>query len=718
MSHSVPGNPDGAVRASQEPAVKSDSPRPTCEPGLRGNEQDANQSVRSSTGARMAPGLRGNEQDANQSVRSSTGARMAPGLRGNEQDANQSVRSSTGARMERRAERRAAELQRTRRIEKAVSWSRLATVLLAAVLVWLSVQAKLFPLVWAAVPALLFLVLVVLHERVLQRANRLERAQTFYRQILDRLGGDWRAGGRPGSRFADEHAEHVYAADLDLFGPDSLFKLLSRTRTRGGDELLASWLLQPAPPNVVRRRQDAVRELAPHLDFRERLAVRGRLARTDIDPEALRAWAEGGVGSALPGAGGREFLMRALLVLAAVTNLLTVTGWMIWNWGPSPFLAVAMLEVLWSLAVRRRFAAATGGVTRASRDLNLIASLLEVIEREPFESDLLVELAQELRSGDGTTASRNARQLQRLVDLLDSMRNALFVPFGLLLLWTPQLAYAIDSWRRRHGDRVATWLRVLAEVEALASLASHAFEHPNHTFPTLVEPAGKGRPLLVGRQLGHPLLPEETCVANDISLATVSTDAIEGTRPASDETQSPAQCLIVSGSNMSGKSTLLRTVGTNVVLALAGAPVRARSLLLVPLAIGSQIQLRDSLAEGQSRFYAEITKLKSVLDLTGQETPVLFLLDEILHGTNSHDRRVGAEALVRGLLDRGAIGLVTTHDLALARIADDSAGSSLRNVHFRDDLANGEIQFDYRLREGTVTRSNALDLMRQVGLDV
>ena len=619
--------------------------------------------------------------------------------------------------MERRAERRTAELLRTRRIEKAVSWSRLATVLLAAVLVWLSVQAKLFPLVWAAVPALLFLVLVVLHERVLQRANRLERAQTFYRHILDRLGGDWRAGGQPGSRFADEHAEHVYAADLDLFGPDSLFKLLSRTRTRGGDELLASWLLQPAPPDVVRGRQEAVRELAPRLDFRERLAVRGRLARTDIDPEALRAWAEGGVRSALPGAGGREFLVRALLGLAAAANLLTVTGWMIWSWGPSPFLAVAMLEVLWSLAVRRHIKAATGGVTRASRDLNLIASLLEVIEREPFESNHLVELAQELRSGDGTTASRNARQLQRLVDLLDSMRNALFVPFGLLLLWTPQLAYAIDSWRRRHGDRVATWLRALAEVEALTSLASHAFEHPDHTFPTLVEPAEKRRPLLDGRQLGHPLLPEETCVANDISLAAAPTDATDsvlGTRVA----RSPAQCLIVSGSNMSGKSTLLRTVGTNVVLALAGAPVRARSLRLTPLAIGTSIQLRDSLAEGQSRFYAEITKLKSVLDLTDQGTPVLFLLDEILHGTNSHDRRVGAEALVRGLLDRGAIGLVTTHDLALARIADDAAGSSLRNVHFRDDLANGEIQFDYRLREGTVTRSNALDLMRQVGLDV
>ncbi len=614
-----------------------------------------------------------------------------------------------------RAEQRTALLRRTRRFEKAVSWSRLVTVLLAAVLVWLSVQGRLFSLLWAAVPVLCFLVLIVLHERILRRARRLERARDFYRQILDRLDGDWRAGGRPGSRFGDEHAEHVYAADLDLFGPDSLFLMLNRARTRGGDELLASWLLRPAPPNVVRKRQEAVRELAPRLDFREHLAASGRIARTDLDPEALVSWAEGvsaeGEGRpALRGAGGRVFLVRALLGLVAVGNVLTVTGWMIWSWGPSPFLALALPQVLCTLTMRGRFRAATDGVTRASRDLNLVSSLLEVIEREPFESSRLVELANRLQSDDGITGSRSARHLQRLVDLLDSMHNAVFAPFGLLLLWTPQLAYAIDSWRRRHGDRVAAWLGTLAEVEALASLASHAFEHPDDTFPTLVETTGGQRPMLAGRQLGHPLLPAEDCVANDVHLACPPED-ISHTGP-------PAQCLIVSGSNMSGKSTLLRTVGTNVVLALAGAPVRARSLRLTPLAIGSSLQLKDSLAEGQSRFYAEITKLRSVLDLTDQETPVLFLLDEILHGTNSHDRRVGAEGLIRGLLDRGAIGLVTTHDLALARIADDSASSSIRNVHFRDELEDGEIRFDFRLREGTVTRSNALDLMRQVGLKV
>ncbi|MYB19669.1 MAG: DNA mismatch repair protein MutS [Holophagales bacterium] len=609
---------------------------------------------------------------------------------------------------ERRAAQRDGELQRARRIERTVSWSRLAAVLLLAVLAWLSIQEKLLPLPVAASPALLFLALVVVHERVVRRVTLLERSRTFYRQSLARLDGDWRQGGHGGTHVAAEHAGHLYADDLDLFGPDSLFRMLSRSRTRGGDELLAAWLLAPAAPEVVRRRQNAVKELAPRLGFRERLAVQGVAARSELDPAALAGWAERNTSGGLPGSQG-SVLVRTLLALAAAVNVLTLSGWLLWGWGPSPFLAAAVLEILWSLSVRRRIATAVVGVARASRDLNLLAVLLDLVERERFESPLLVELAAELTNEDGTTASTSAGRLRRLVDLLDSMRNAFFVPFGLLLLWTPQVAYAIDSWRRRYGGRVGTWLRVVAEIEALASLASHAFEHPEDIFPTVVAPGGDRRAVFVGHGLGHPLLPEPVCVSNDVVLATDSADAGPGPAP---------QALIVSGSNMSGKSTLLRTVGTNVALALAGAPVRARSLRLTPLAIGSSIQLHDSLAEGQSRFYAEITKLKSVLDLTAEPMPVLFLLDEILHGTNSHDRRAGAEALIRGLLDRGAIGLVTTHDLALASIAEDPAESRLRNVHFQDKLEDGRIHFDYQLREGTVTRSNALDLMRQVGLDV
>jgi DNA mismatch repair ATPase MutS len=226
-------------------------------------------------------------------------------------------------------------------------------------------------------------------------------------------------------------------------------------------------------------------------------------------------------------------------------------------------------------------------------------------------------------------------------------------------------------------------------------MAGYAFENPDDVFPEVVE-AG---PLFDAEALGHPLLPRDRCVRNDLRLDTA------------------LQVLVVSGSNMSGKTTLLRSVGVNTVLALAGAPVRARRLRLSTLAVGASIRVHDSLQDGTSRFYAEITRVRQLMDLAGAGLPLLFLLDEVLHGTNSSDRRVGAEAIVRGLLERGAVGLVTTHDLALAELAESLAPRA-RNVHFEDQLEGDRIAFDYRLRPGVVRRSNALALMRAVGLHV
>jgi DNA mismatch repair ATPase MutS len=239
------------------------------------------------------------------------------------------------------------------------------------------------------------------------------------------------------------------------------------------------------------------------------------------------------------------------------------------------------------------------------------------------------------------------------------------------------------------------WIDAVAELEALASLAGQAYEHPADCWPELVE----GAPCLVARAAGHPLLAEARCVRNDVSL------------------DAQRRVLVVSGSNMSGKSTLLRTIGTNAVLAQAGAPVRAAALRMTPLAVGASIRLHDSLQEGHSRFYAEIRRLRQIVDATEGPLPVLFLLDEVLHGTNSHDRRIGAEAVVRSLVARGAIGLVTTHDLALARLAE-SPELHAANVHFQDELIDGQMHFDYRMRPGVVTRSNAIELMRAVGLEV
>ena len=264
------------------------------------------------------------------------------------------------------------------------------------------------------------------------------------------------------------------------------------------------------------------------------------------------------------------------------------------------------------------------------------------------------------------------------------------------LLVPEQVAVAIDRWHRAHGPAVARWLRAVGEIEALSALSTHAYEHPSDPFPVLV-PDG---PLFEAEGLGHPLLTEEAAVRNSVTLG--------GTG---------SRVIVVSGSNMSGKSTLLRSVGINVVLALAGAPVRADRLRLSPLALGATLRVEDSLQEGRSRFYAEIVRIRAIVDRARGAVPVLFLLDEILHGTNSHDRRIGAEAIVRALVGAGAIGLVTTHDLALTELPANLSVTAI-NMHFEDRLEDGRMVFDYRMRPGVVEHSNALALMRAVGLDV
>src|SRR5215216_4764309 len=267
---------------------------------------------------------------------------------------------------------------------------------------------------------------------------------------------------------------------------------------------------------------------------------------------------------------------------------------------------------------------------------------------------------------------------------------------SLPLLLGTHLAWAIERWRTGHGRHIRAWLLAAGDFEALASLSAYRYEHPADPFPTIAA----GAPAhLDGRSLGHPLLPAARMVRNDVRLD-------GGTR-----------LIVVSGSNMSGKSTLLRTVGINAVMGLAGAPVRAESLTLTPLAIGATLRIQDSLQEGRSRFYAEITRVRELTDIANSPTPLLFLLDELLHGTNSHDRLVGASGVLRSLVDHGAIGLITTHDLALTAIVD-ALQPRAANAHFEDWFDAGEMRFDYRLKPGPVTRSNALALMRAVGLDV
>lgn len=586
----------------------------------------------------------------------------------------------------RRLAERRARADVLARQDRRLSNARLATFAAGVALAAAVFFGRVIGVAWLAPPALLFVVLLFVHDRVIRRRERAERAVRFFEDGLARLAHQFAGRGEAGERFRDPH--HPYAEDLDLFGPGSLFELLCAARTREGEERLAGWLREPAPAAEVRARQEAVAELRDRLDLREDLAVLGEDVRAGLHARALRAWAE-----APP-----AFSVRALPLAAALLSALSLGAlglWLATPAGPIPFLAALALQGAFAQALRGPVARVASAVELPARDLGLLSELLERLERERPASARLAALRTAL-DAEGRPPSRRIAELRRLAELLDARRNQLFAPVAALLLWKSQCAFALERWRVHFGGALERWLDAASEIEALSSLARFAYERPDARFPELVEGAGAE---LEAEGLGHPLLAPERCVRNDVRL---------GAAPA---------LLVVSGSNMSGKSTFMRSLGTAVVLAQAGAPVCAVRLRLTPLQVGASLRIQDSLQEGTSRFYAELLRLRQIVDLAEGGAPVLFLLDEILHGTNSHDRAIGAEAVVRGLLGRRAIGLVTTHDLALARVADALAPRAA-NVHFEDQVVDGRVEFDYRLRPGVVTRSNALELMRAVGLAV
>ena len=563
---------------------------------------------------------------------------------------------------------------------------RLLVALAAVATIWYEFHG--LSLWWLAFPVGLFIALVWWQSRVERSAECMRRAVRFYEQGITRLENRWHGTGESGERFGDPH--HPYASDLDLFGRSSLFELLSTARTRGGEARLAAWLKAASPIAELIERHSAIDELRPGLDMREQIAVLGEDFRAGVDPDRLSKWA------AEPAKPFPVWQRRIALVLSII-GLATLLWWMGTDLtDPNAGLAVivmALIEGAFGYRMRARVMRILSTVEEPGRDLDLLSGVLESIEKQPFASARLAALRSAIHAGNGT-ASHQISRLRRLTDMVESLESPLIRAIGPLVLWGTQVAMALEQWRTENGAHVAAWLDAVSEMEALSSLANYSWEHPADPFPELAEANRPG--LLEGEDMRHPLLPEDRSVPNSVSLA------------------DPLRLLIVSGSNMSGKSTLLRTIGVNTVLALAGGPVRAKRLRISHLALGASIRTVDSLEEGHSRFMAEILRLKQVLELP---PPSLFLLDELLHGTNSHDRAIGSEGLVRALLDRGAIGLVTTHDLALSRVADD-LGPLAANVHFEDRLEGGRLVFDYRLRPGVVERSNALDLMRAVGLDV
>jgi hypothetical protein len=566
-----------------------------------------------------------------------------------------------------------------------ISHARLATFLSGAVLAWGVVYGGWMSVWWLAAPVAVFIGLVVAHDRVLFARDRVHRAVAWYEHGLARLDDRWSGMGASGDQFADP--DHLFSQDLDLFGTGSLFQLLNTAQTRTGETTLATWLLTPGDRKTVQDRQEAVRDLRPRVDMREQLAAAGADMRAAVDPGMLVRWA-----TATPALVGRW-----PQVLAAVLTVVTPLTFLAWNQGATIALpTVALLAI--ALCIRQ-FAARVNGVLHAAdgpaRELVILGAVCRIVRAESVTSSRLSVIRASLSTPDGEIPEA-VRQLQRLLERHDWAHNIIFTPIALLLFWQLHLAFAVERWRAHHGADIGRWLEGIGEFEALSALSVYAYEHPADPFPDVVDAVTP--PIYEAEALAHPLIPVSEAVANDVTL---------GVEP---------QVQIVSGSNMSGKTTLLRSLGVSVVMALMGAPVRARQLRLSPASLGATLRIEDSLQAGRSRFYAEVLRLGQVVAIA-RTGPTLFLFDELFHGTNSHDRTEGARGLLRSLLSLRAGGLVTTHDLALAEIADDMAPQTC-NVHFDDTLVEGEMRFDYRLKPGPVTRSNALAIMRAVGLDI
>jgi hypothetical protein len=645
------------------------------------------------------------------------------------------------------------------RVHLRIGNFKLAVIAAGLLLAWICFHRGSPSSYWLLLPVALYATLAVAHEQILRARGRSETAASFYRKGIARIEDRWAGTGQPGDRFRDE--KHVYADDLDLFGRGSLFELLSTARLPMGENRLAHWLCAPSPKPAILERHGLVAELRDKLDLHRDLAVTGEELRARLNPESLIGWAESN--PLMPGSAARVTAVLLALAFVATGIFYVKTDTAL------PILAVLLVEVFFRHGLRRNAEAVIDGISCNAEGLSLFADILKRFEREPFTSPRLQGFSAELQR-DGVSASRSIRQLARVVYWVDAHHSLLAHLVELPLLYSVHVAFAAEAWRRRTGTRMRTWVEIAGEMEALISLATYSFEHPHDPFPTFVDPSeslsgaapsypeprrvasqgadfsccddspssashapssakggdkssevpsasaarlgSKGgdlsSALFDGENLGHPLIPAAKCVPNSIRF------------------DGNTRVLLVSGSNMSGKSTLLRTAGINAVLAMAGAPVRGKSLRLTPLQIGTRIRSTDSLLEGRSNFYTEILHIRRVFDALAPDTSnasdirprlLLFLFDELLEGTNSKDRRIGAESLLRALLQHGAIGIVTTHDLALTEITA-ALGNAVRNMHFEDQVENGKMQFDYKLRDGVVTKSNALALMRLIGLDI
>lgn len=564
------------------------------------------------------------------------------------------------------------------RISFARFASFLAAIVMLGVIVWAHTPSWTWGIFFAAIAS--FVGLVLVHAKVLQRVTDARRGERLYAHGLLRVTGKFR---EIPCDLPPPPAGHPYADDLDVTGKGSLLHRLDRTQTRAGRIALESLLLEAAKPasaaerETLVARQAAVRELASLAALRERVAT--ELA-ADLDPAPLVMAMRSDVHLPAP-------ILFRLLGFALPLATLACALWQPKAW----YLPVAVSFVI-SMYVAAKLAPLFAAA-KLLPDLVRTADLLVALGEQPFEGAMLGVLRSKFAA-----AGKVLVRLRRTAGFVSARENEVFrLILGPILAWDVHCGLHLLAIKREGAEALGAGFEALAELESLASLAWFAAEEPGVSFPELAPPGGVA---FEATALAHPLLPPATRKANDVTVAR------------------RGQLLLVTGSNMSGKSTLLRAMGLAVVLARAGAPVCATHLVLGPSHLAVSLRMRDDVGEGVSRFYAELRKLKVILDAARRstdESAAFFLVDEILSGTNSRERAIGAKALLLALLEAGALGVASTHDLELHALVEDSR---VTICHFEEQVHEGKLTFDHVLRPGPVVSSNALRLMHEVGLDV
>ncbi|MDT3698077.1 MAG: MutS family DNA mismatch repair protein [Thermincola sp.] len=532
---------------------------------------------------------------------------------------------------------------------------------------------------------ILFGLLVIKHNLIKEKIKYYQNLMRINEKCLLRLTGKWTGFTNTGKQFISP--EHPYSVDLNIFGQGSLFQYIDATTTLLGREALFKYLTTKPDFTVIGMRQKAVRDLAGRLGWRQHYEASGLISDiADRRPEGLLAWAEArGFSVSDKYKFGLWFLPVLTFGLLGLAFFRAVPPylWLITLFGQ---LAVVLYTA-------SRVYQAFGQLGRAVAELSSFSLLLKCIEEEPFKAPRLREMQARLFVG----RQEASQQVQALAKIADRMtfQHSPVVHFilNICVFWDLHTLQKVAAWKNKSGVLLKNWLAVIGEFDALSSIAGMAHDNPDWIYPIVAETS----PVFTAKSLGHPLINKETRVSNDVSVT------------------APGTTLIITGSNMSGKSTFLRTMGLNLVLAYCGAPVCAAEMCCGYMNIYTSIQVFDNLEQNVSTFYAEIKRIKQIIDAAGSGENLIFMIDEIFNGTNSKDRIFGAKTVVRKLSKAGAIGLVTTHDLEISVLEQENP--LIKNYHFTDTITDNQISFDYRLKPGVSQHTNALALMKIIGIE-